>query len=66
MDTLVPGDKVSYLNARTQRSEIGTIDSINDSLSDGTIIVTIICEGGITVQVPRAALQKEEQSTIST
>ena len=65
MATIVHGDKVSYLNARTQMPETGTVELIGDSLSDSTIIVTTTCEHGTKIQLQTGALQKEEQSIIS-
>ena len=66
MATIVHGDKVSYLDARTQMPELGTVELIGDSLSDGTIIVTITRENGTKIQLPTGAFQKQEQSTVST
>jgi len=51
------GTRVSYLNARTQQPETGTVTSTDDRLSDGTVIVTIRRDAGGTVQLPVAALQ---------
>ncbi|KAF8590430.1 hypothetical protein K439DRAFT_1611853 [Ramaria rubella] len=61
------GTRVSYLNARTQQPETGTVTSTNDRLSDrlhthqgyeqGTVIVTIQRDAGGSVQLPVAALQ---------
>ena len=45
--------------------ELGTVELIGDSLSDGTIIVTITRENGTKIQLPTGALQKEKQSLIS-
>jgi hypothetical protein len=56
------GSRVMYLNARTQQPVVGVVKSINDTLSDGTVIITIRC----TIVKPTHETSSNDTALVST